>query len=206
MPKKVHFHGAMHCLPQRLKSTFFEIFWVAGLQPPKTHFLTFSKVQKHIFCHFKKWQKIYFCIRKKVKNYQKCNFWTSNNQIFWLKLKIFSRFRSWYSSSSDEDYSPRSKKTSNSKSRKSANNSSKNVQFDPDSIPRILKTFDKKPGFGDPLAELLPDEHLQSKDAVAAFLMFVLERQKTWWNKRKGRKIPTSNKVIATKWFTNMYR
>ena len=59
----------MHCLPQRLKSTSFEIFleWSGSegasgvkkkfqktlilvfeviVQPPKTHFSTFSKVQK----------------------------------------------------------------------------------------------------------------------------------------------------------------
>ena len=80
-----HFHGTMHCLPKRLKSTFFETlnstFFVIfsngaapkGLaewrkkfqktlilvfevivQPPKTHFLTFSNVQKtHLWR--KKW-------------------------------------------------------------------------------------------------------------------------------------------------------
>ena len=106
-------------------------------------------------------------------------------------------------SSSDEDYLPINKKT---KSRKSFGSSKINNEVDYDEIPQILKTFDKNPGFGDSLTELLPAEHVQSKDAVAAFLMFVLERQKTWWNKTNGQKIPTSNQVIATKWFTNMYR
>ena len=69
MWKKVYFGRTIHCLPQRLKSTFFEIFPSGGyprrrpgvkkkfqktlilvfeviVQPVKTHFLTFSKVQK----------------------------------------------------------------------------------------------------------------------------------------------------------------
>ena len=105
--------------------------------------------------------------------------------------------------SSDEDYSPRSKKSF----RKRLNQSKiKNNDVKMGKIPQILKTFDKDPGFGAPLADLLPTELVQSKDAVAAFLMFVLERQKTWSNKRKGRKILTSNQTIATNWFTNMYR
>ena len=73
-------------------------------------------------------------------------------------------------------------------------------------VPKILQSFDKDTGFGSDLKDLLPLEHKPSADAVAAFLLFVLERQKTWGNKRKNRKILTKNKVLATKWFTNMYR
>ena len=73
-------------------------------------------------------------------------------------------------------------------------------------IPKILNSFDKNPGFGNPLAELLPTELQASKDAVAAFILFVLERQKAWSNKRRRRKKLTSNQVLSTKWFTNMYR
>ena len=54
--------GWLHCLPQRLRSTLVEgasgakkkfqktliLVFEVIVQPPKTHFLTFSKVQKHI--------------------------------------------------------------------------------------------------------------------------------------------------------------
>ena len=73
-------------------------------------------------------------------------------------------------------------------------------------VPIILQSFGKSPGFGNSLKDLLPREHEPSADAVAAFLLFILERQKTWGNKRKNRKTLTTNRVLATKWFTNMYR
>ena len=129
-------------------------------------------------------------------------------------------------SSSDEEYIPEYKKTTTtSKSRKRVHlarnsNDGKFQKYESDDItgsssyfqqqmekmPKILKSFDKQPGFGDPLAKLLPTEHHQSKDAIAAFILFVSERQKAWSNKRRRRKKLTSNQVLATKWFTNMYR
>ena len=57
-------------------------------------------------------------------------------------------------------------------------------------------------GFGQGLLELLPDEHAESADDVAAFLMFVMERQKTWQNERNG--LPIKNQIIST--VTNVYR
>ena len=71
---------------------------------------------------------------------------------------------------------------------------------------RVLKSLNQKPGFGDCLVDMLPEEHSGSSDAVASFLYFVLERQKIWSNKRKRREVLTTNHVLATKWFTNMYR
>ena len=47
----------------------------------------------------------------------------------------------------------------------------------------------KEPGFGDRLSGLLPSEQIQSSDAVAAFLMFIFERQKIWSNKRNNLKV-----------------
>ena len=53
---------------------------------------------------------------------------------------------------------------------------------------------------------LLPN-HLDSADAVAAFLLFVHERQKIWKRKYTGkRQTLTKNNVLSTQWFTNMYR
>ena len=73
-------------------------------------------------------------------------------------------------------------------------------------IPIILESFGKEVGIGNCLSQLLPHEHLQSADAVACFLLFMRERQKIYQNKRKRRKILTSNTVFSSKWFTNMYR
>ena len=56
-------------------------------------------------------------------------------------------------------------------------------------IPAILKSFNKNPGFGDQLSELLPSDQVESSDAVAAFLLFVCERQTIWSNKRKKNKV-----------------
>ena len=71
---------------------------------------------------------------------------------------------------------------------------------------RVLKSLNQEPGFGDCLVDMLPEEHSGSSDAVASFLYFVLERQKIWSNKRKRREVLTTNHVLASKWFTNMYR
>merc|ERR1719471_531007 len=45
-------------------------------------------------------------------------------------------------------------------------------------VPTILKSFGKSSGFGVSLKKLLPEENVESSDALAAFLLFVLERQK----------------------------
>jgi len=73
-------------------------------------------------------------------------------------------------------------------------------------VPAILKSLENKPGVGKNLAKLLPGQHLDSCDAVAAFLFFIHERQKIWVNKTNGVVPMTKNKVMSTKWFTNMYR
>ena len=73
-------------------------------------------------------------------------------------------------------------------------------------VGRVLKSLNQQPGFGDCLVDMLPEEHSGSSDAVASFLCFVLERQKIWSNKRKRREVLTTNHVLASKWFTNMYR
>ena len=41
---------------------------------------------------------------------------------------------------------------------------------------------------------------------MAAFLLFVLERQKIWVNKTRGVAPLTENLVLRGKWFTNVYR
>ena len=73
-------------------------------------------------------------------------------------------------------------------------------------VPTILKSFGKSSGFGVSLKKLLPEGNEESSDALAAFLLFVLERQKVWVNKKRGTEPFTKNQVIAKKWFTNMYR
>ena len=45
-----------------------------------------------------------------------------------------------------------------------------------------------------------------SCDTVAAFVLFICERQKIWVNRNRNRPNLTQNKVLANKWFTNMYR
>ena len=73
-------------------------------------------------------------------------------------------------------------------------------------IATVLETFDKKPGFGDPLKKLLPSHLRDTSDSVSCFILFVLERQKVWVKKYKGKKNLTSNEILEGKWFTNMYR
>ena len=72
-------------------------------------------------------------------------------------------------------------------------------------VPVILESFNSREGVGASLYPLLPQQK-ESCDAVAAFLMFVLERQRVWKKKQKGRQQLTQNKVLSTQWFTNMYR
>ena len=69
----------------------------------------------------------------------------------------------------------------------------------------VLASFDQKPGFGNCLSSML-GEHAASSDAVAAFLCFIVERQKIWINKKKGMEVLTDNHIFSSKWFTNIYR
>ena len=75
-----------------------------------------------------------------------------------------------------------------------------------DQVGHVLKSLNQVPGFGDCLVNMLPEEHSGSSDAVASFLCFVLERQNIWLNKREQREVLTTNHVLASKWFTNIYR
>ena len=124
--------------------------------------------------------------------------------------------------SSDDDFEPSSKKNKSSKvgpkSRKrislptsrydvgSGNASTSNFQKTMNQVGHVLKSFNQEPGFGNCLINMLPEEHSGSSDAVASFLCFVLERQEIWLNKRKHGEVLTTNHVLASKWFTNMYR
>ena len=67
---------------------------------------------------------------------------------------------------------------------------------------KVFKSLGIKAGFGQGLLQLLPEEHAESADNVAAFLAFVVERQKTWKNERNGRNV--ENQMIST--VTNVYR
>ena len=124
--------------------------------------------------------------------------------------------------SSDDDFEPVSKKNKSSKvgpkSRKRislptstynagfGNAFTSNFQKTMDQVGHVLKSLNQEPGFGSCLVNMLPKEHSASSDAVASFLCFVFERQKIWSNKRKRREVLTTNHVLASKWFTNMYR
>lgn len=131
---------------------------------------------------------------------QKCIFveryWNSKP---WMKRQPTKRnsrsvnYDSDFEDSSDEDFLLPSKKK---KTTKVVRKSGKG----------ILESFGKEPGYGSPLIDLLPAKNIASADALASFLCFVFERQTMWSNRRKGKKILTSNPVLAEKFFTNMYR
>ena len=124
--------------------------------------------------------------------------------------------------SSDDDFEPVSKKNKSSKvgpkSRKRislptstynagfGNAFTSNFQKTMDQVGHVLKSLNQEPGFGNCLVNMLPKEHSGSSDAVASFLCFVFERQKIWSNKRKSCEVLTTNHVLSSKWFTNMYR
>ena len=75
-------------------------------------------------------------------------------------------------------------------------------------VPRvtvILESFGRSQGAGEQLQDLLPN-HEENADGVAAFLLFVFERQMIWKRKYRGRQTLTTNNVLSTQWFTNMYR
>ena len=67
---------------------------------------------------------------------------------------------------------------------------------------KVFKSLGIKAGFGQGLLQLLPEEHTESADNVAAFLAFVVERQKTWQNERYGKTV--ENQIISA--VTNVYR
>ena len=75
-----------------------------------------------------------------------------------------------------------------------------------DQVGHVLKSLNQEPGFGNCLVNMLPEENSGSSDAVASFLCFVCERQEIWSNKRKHCEVLTTNHVLSSKWFTNMYR
>ena len=124
--------------------------------------------------------------------------------------------------SSDDDFEPPSKKNKSSKaglkSRKRislptstynpgyGNAFTSDFQKTMDQVGHVLKSLNQEPGFGDCLVNMLPKEHSASSDAVASFLCFVFERQKIWSYKRKRCEVLTTNHVLSSKWFTNMYR
>ena len=119
--------------------------------------------------------------------------------------------------SSDEDFKPASKKSKSSKAgpesrkrislpKRYGNDCTSHFQKTMDQVGHVLKSLNQKPGFGDCLVNMLPKEHSGSSDAVASFLCFVCERQEIWSNKRKHREVLTTNHVLSSKWFTNMYR
>ena len=119
--------------------------------------------------------------------------------------------------SSDEDYNPE-KDVKSPRKRLKPNKYNRNNASDDNSsgdsffikqkqkVPTMLKSFGRKPGYGEQLVSLLPAEYQDSADAVAAFLLFILERQTIWVRKQKGKQLLTRNEVMAGKWFTNMYR
>ena len=72
-------------------------------------------------------------------------------------------------------------------------------------LAKVLASLGQKPGVGRPLARLLQGQG-GSQDVAAAFLYFVYERQRAYTNKYRRKEPATANEVIATKWFTNMYR
>jgi len=72
-------------------------------------------------------------------------------------------------------------------------------------ISELLQSLGGYVGMGEALNHLLPGCP-ESSDSIAAFLLFVNERQQIWKRKQRGEKILTENKVMSEKWFTNMYR
>jgi len=72
---------------------------------------------------------------------------------------------------------------------------------------RVLVSLDAEIGCGDVLTNYLSKSHRKSADAVAAFMHFVHARQEIFKHKSSGKSAPhTTNEVMSSKWFTNMYR
>jgi len=72
---------------------------------------------------------------------------------------------------------------------------------------RVLVSLGGEVGCGKVLANYLTKSHRKSTDEVASFILFIHERQKIFELKNSGSCPPyTENKVMAEKWFTNMYR
>jgi len=72
---------------------------------------------------------------------------------------------------------------------------------------RVLVSLGGEVGCGEVLKNLLSKSHRKSSDALAAFILFVYERQIIFELKSSGAEPPyTKNEVMKSKWFTNMYR
>jgi hypothetical protein len=91
-----------------------------------------------------------------------------------------------------------------SRKRCDKNNNEFNSQKQMLQVGCVLASLKQEPGFGNCLKTLLPE--IANLDAAAAFLCFIDERQKIWSNKKKGVEVLTTNHVLASKWFTNLYR
>ena len=70
---------------------------------------------------------------------------------------------------------------------------------------KILNSFQKEIGFGDPLIKILPTKDKKKSDMVAAFLVFLHERHTMWCKKRRGRTDLTSNPILKNHRFTNIF-
>ena len=71
---------------------------------------------------------------------------------------------------------------------------------------KILNSFQKEIGFGDPLIKILPTKDKKNSDMVAAFLVFLYERHTIWCKKRRGITDLTSNPILKNHRFTNIFR
>ena len=111
------------------------------------------------------------------------------------------------SCSDDEEWTPQYKSPNEPLKRKvDSPSSSKLSKKVPARVPVILESFGRSQGAGEQLQDLLPN-HQDNADGVAAFLLFVYERQMIWKRKYGGkRQTLTKNNVLSTQWFTNMYR
>ena len=112
------------------------------------------------------------------------------------------------SCSDDEDWRPQNKSPKEPPKRKvnSPSSYSSKLSKKVPRVPVILKSFGRSQGAGEQLQDLLPN-HEDNADGVAAFLLFVYERQMIWKRKYRGkRQTLTENNVLSTQWFTNMYR
>ena len=71
---------------------------------------------------------------------------------------------------------------------------------------KILNSFQKEIGFGDPLIKILPTKDKKNSNMVAAFLVFLYERHTIWCKKRRGITDLTSNPILKNHQFTNIFR
>lgn len=74
---------------------------------------------------------------------------------------------------------------------------------------RVIRSLGGFCGMGHLLSHLLEEEIEESADAVAAFLLFLHERQSIWERRRREGGQPnkfTNNLIMKDKFFTNLYR